>query len=50
MQHKKWSSQGTYTNDPWTGTMVWGLPKGEGRLARGGNGGKIGTTVVAYSV
>ena len=29
VQHRKQSSQRTYTHDPWTWTTVWGLPEGE---------------------
>ena len=30
VQYRKWSSQKTYLCDPWTLTMVWGLPEGVG--------------------
>ena len=29
-------------HDPWTWTMVWGLPEGVGGWVKGGKGGKLG--------
>ena len=44
-------NQGTYTNDPWTWVMVWGLPMVvEGRMGWGEQRGKIGTTVIAQTI
>ena len=30
VQHTEHGSQRTYMRDPWTWTMVWGLPEGVG--------------------
>ena len=35
-------SKRTYTHDPWTRKLVWGLPEAGGR--RGAEVGKVGTT------
>ena len=35
-------------HDPWTWTMMWGLPEGEGGgWVKGGKGVKPGTTVIS---
>ena len=40
------SKELTYTHDPWTWTMVWGLPEGVGFWVEGGKGRKIRITVI----
>ena len=39
-QCRKWSSQRTYMHDPWTQTMVWGLPKEVGGAGQSGAKGE----------
>ena len=48
VQHRNWSSQRTYTPDPWTWTMVWGWP--EGVRGEAGWNGQNWTTVIAKSI
>ena len=40
-------SQRTYMRDPWTQTVVWGLPEGVWwGWVEGDEGGKVGKTVI----